>query len=165
MWKYLHNAAQIFMQERRRGFSNRSTVDAAVSGRRCVFLGESKSTLFGFLKVDAFRNHWLRFVFNSSTPNVRILQRILWTTVLWTYRVQVWLCTKSIKKRRVNPTLLWQSGASESATVSMFISSSICYWLFKCRVLRVTRRVWVCVCVWGEQGHIPAECTARQKSS
>ncbi len=41
----------------RRGFSNRSSVDAAVSGRRCVFLGESKSTLFGLLKVDAFRNH------------------------------------------------------------------------------------------------------------
>ncbi len=26
-------------------------------------------------------------------------------------------------------------------------------------------RVCVCVCVWGEQGHITAECTARQKSS
>ncbi len=38
-------------------------------------------------------------------------------------------------------TLLWQSGASESATVC-FISLSICYWLFKCGVLRV-----VCVCV------------------
>ncbi len=23
-----------------------------------MFLGESKSTLFGLLKVDAFRNHW-----------------------------------------------------------------------------------------------------------
>ncbi len=39
-------------------------------------------------------------------------------------------------------TLLWQPGASESVTVSMFyISLSICYWLFKCGVLRV-----VCVC-------------------
>ncbi len=44
-------------KERRRGFSNRSSVDAAVSGRRCVFLCESKITLFGLLKVDAFRNH------------------------------------------------------------------------------------------------------------
>ncbi len=44
-------------KERRRGFSNRSSVDAAMSGRHCVFLGESKSTLFGFPKVDAFRNH------------------------------------------------------------------------------------------------------------
>ncbi len=39
----------------RRGFSNCSSVDAAVSGRSCVFLGESKSTLFGLPKVDAFR--------------------------------------------------------------------------------------------------------------
>ncbi len=38
-------------------------------------------------------------------------------------------------------TLLWQSGTSESATVCFVISLSICYWLFKCRVLRV-----VCVC-------------------
>ncbi len=39
-------------KEIRRGFSNRSSVDAAVSGRSCVFLGESKSTLFGLPKVD-----------------------------------------------------------------------------------------------------------------
>ncbi len=32
----------------RRGFSNRSSVDTAVSGRHCVF---------GLLKVDAFNNH------------------------------------------------------------------------------------------------------------
>ncbi len=38
-------------------------------------------------------------------------------------------------------TLLWQSGASESATVCFVTSLSICYWLFKCGVLRV-------VCVW-----------------
>ncbi len=44
-------------KERRRGFSKRSSVEAAVSGRRCVFLGESKSTLFGLPKVDAFMNH------------------------------------------------------------------------------------------------------------
>ncbi len=31
-------------------------------------------------------------------------------------------------------TLLWQSGAFESTTV---IRLSICYWLFKCRVLRI----------------------------
>ncbi len=34
-------------------------------------------------------------------------------------------------------TLLWQSGASESATVCFVISLSICYWLFKCRILQV----------------------------
>ncbi len=41
-------------------------------------------------------------------------------------------------------TLLWQSGASESATVCFVISLSICYWLLKCRVLCI---VCVCVCV------------------
>ncbi len=39
-------------------------------------------------------------------------------------------------------TLLWQSGASESATVCFVISLNICYWLFKCGVLHM-----VCVCV------------------
>ncbi len=39
-------------------------------------------------------------------------------------------------------TFLWQSGASESATVCFVISLIICYWLFKCWVLRI-----VCVCV------------------
>ncbi len=32
-------------------------MQAVMTGRRCAFLGESKSTLFGLLKVDAFRNH------------------------------------------------------------------------------------------------------------
>ncbi len=32
-----------------------------------------KSTLFGLLKVDAIRNHWLRFVYNTTAqPKVRI---------------------------------------------------------------------------------------------
>ncbi len=53
-------------KERRRGFSDRSSVDAAVSGRLCVLLYESKSTLFGLPKVDAFRNHWLRLVYNTT---------------------------------------------------------------------------------------------------
>ncbi len=43
-------------------------------------------------------------------------------------------------------TLLWQSGASESATVCFVISLSICYWLFKCGVLHVVCvRALVCV--------------------
>ncbi len=46
-------------------------------------------------------------------------------------------------------TLIWQSGASESATVCFVISSSICYWLFKCGVLRIVCVcVCVCVCLW-----------------
>ncbi len=48
-------------------------------------------------------------------------------------------------------TLLWQSGISESATVFV-ISLSICYWLFKCWVLRVVCVcVCVCVCVRGRE--------------
>ncbi len=50
-------------------------------------------------------------------------------------------------------TFLWQSGASESATVCSVISLSICYWLLKYGVLRV-----VCVCVCGRQGHTTAAC-------
>ncbi len=51
-------------------------------------------------------------------------------------------------------TLLWQSGASESATVCFVISLSICYWLFKCGVLHV-----VCVCVCSRvHGHTTAAC-------
>ncbi len=42
------------------------------------------------------------------------------------------------------PTLLWQSGPSESATVCFVINFSICYWLFKCGVMHV---VCACVCV------------------
>ncbi len=58
MCTYLHNATQMFTQRKKAySFSNRSSVEAAMTGRRCVFLGESKSTLFGLLKVDAFRNH------------------------------------------------------------------------------------------------------------
>ncbi len=59
-------------------------------------------------------------------------------------------CTKDIKKKKRSiQTLPWQSGASESVTVCCVISSSICYWLFKCGVLCLTRSVgvWVCVCV------------------
>ncbi len=31
-----------------------------------MFLCESKSTLLGLPKVDAIRNHWLRFVYNTT---------------------------------------------------------------------------------------------------
>ncbi len=41
-----------------------------------MFLCERKSTLFGLLKVDAIRNHWLRFVYNTTAqqhnPNVQV---------------------------------------------------------------------------------------------
>ncbi len=49
-------------KERRRGFSNRSSVDAAMSGRRCVLL--CKSTLFGLLKVDAVGT--IKIIYNRT---------------------------------------------------------------------------------------------------
>ncbi len=64
-------------KERRCGFSNRSSVDAAMSGRRCVFLCESKSTLFGLPEVDLFTTE-------QHKPR----------------RVQGWLCTKAISKKK-----------------------------------------------------------------
>ncbi len=104
-------------KERRRVFSNRSSDDAAVSGRRCVFLGKSKSILFGLQKVDAFRNHWLRFVYNTTAQ----AKCSNWCNAFYGQqfseprRVQGWLCTKAIsKKKGPIPTLLWQSGTSES---------------------------------------------------
>jgi len=60
-------------KERRRGFRNRSSVDAAVPGRRCVFLCERKNTVFGLPKVDAIRNHWLRlFTTQQHNPNIQM---------------------------------------------------------------------------------------------
>ncbi len=43
-------------EERRHGLSKRSSVEAAVSGRSCVFLCECKSTLFGLFMDDRFVN-------------------------------------------------------------------------------------------------------------
>ncbi len=57
MWKYLLNVAH----------STAVVCDEAVSGRRCVFLCESKSTLFGLFKVDKFRNHLDFLQQNSNT--------------------------------------------------------------------------------------------------
>ncbi len=64
-----------------------------------------------------------------------------------------WTATHFMEDSFVNlgdeviPTLLWKSGTSESATACFVISLSICYWLFKCRVLRVVC-VCLCVCMW-----------------
>ncbi len=51
-------------------------------------------------------------------------------------------------------TLLWQSGASESATVCFVLSLSICYWLLKCACVCVCVRV----CERGRHGHTTAAC-------
>ncbi len=63
-------------KERRRGFSNCSSVEAAVSGRRCVFLGKSKSTLFGLLESRCIKES-LRLLTTEQQCN-------LLTTVSWT---------------------------------------------------------------------------------
>ncbi len=224
-------------EDRRRGFSNRSSVDAVMSGRSCVFLCESKSTLFGLPKVDAFSESdvtygqvwWpilgisalylthpkcthssehtqhehtpgavgshlccaTRGAVVGSVPCSRAPQSWYWgwrecctftpphlqfllardsnsqpldyESDSLTIRPRLPLkegiikitynrtATHFMDDRFVNLgeevilTLLWQSGASESATVCFVISLSICYWLFKCRVLRI---VCVCTYVW-----------------
>ncbi len=84
------------------------SVNAVVLMQLCqgdsVFLCESKSTLFGFPKVDAMRNHWLRFVYN---------------------------------------------------TTAQLKCSNLCEAFYGLQFLKPSR----------VQGHITAECTARQKSS
>ncbi len=87
-------------KERRRGFSNRSSVDAAMTGRRCVFLCESKSTLFGLPKEDAIRNNLLIFVYNrTAQPKCSNLCNAFYGQPFCEpRRVQGWLCTKAIKK-------------------------------------------------------------------
>ncbi len=114
-------------KERRRGFSNRSSVDAAVTGRRCVFLCESKSIYLAFWNsmhlgiVKITYNRTATHFMDNSFVNLG---------------------------EEIILTLLWQSGASESATVCFVISLSICHWLFKCGALHfVCVHVCVCVCV------------------
>ncbi len=138
-------------KERRRDFSNHSSVEAAMSGRCCVILCESNRTAqpkYSNLCSTFYGQHFREPMRGQG----------------WLHKGQ----KKKQKKKGSIPTLLWLSGASESATVSLFfISSSICYWLFKYAVMCVMRCVcvWVSVCVCvREQGHITAVCAARQKS-
>ncbi len=71
-----------------------------------MFLGESKSTLFGLPKVDAIRNHWLRFVYNTTAQPIcsNLCNAFYGRQFREPSRVQGWLCTKAIskKKKRVN---------------------------------------------------------------
>ncbi len=116
---------------RRRGFSNHSSVDAAMSGRRCVFLCESKSTLFGLPKVDAIRNHWLRFVYNTTAqPKCSNLCNAFYGRQFREpSRVQGWLCTKAIskkkkKKKRVNTDFtmtIWRFWISDCKYVLLLV--------------------------------------------
>ncbi len=49
--------------------------------RKAAQMYTKRNTLFGLPKVDAIRNHWLRFTYNT-TQMFKFVQRILWTTVL-----------------------------------------------------------------------------------
>ncbi len=141
-------------KERRRDFCNHSSVEAAMSGRCCGFLCESNRTaqpkcsnLCSTFYGQHFREPSLmRLAVHKGKKKA----------------------TKKKQKKRVNSDFAMTIWLSESATVSLFfISSSICYWLFKYAVMCVMRCVcvWVSVCVCvREQGHITAVCAARQKS-
>ncbi len=67
-----------------------------------MFLCESKSSLFGLQKVDAIRNHWLRFVYNrTAQPKFSNLCNAFYGRQFREpRRVQGWLCTKAISKKK-----------------------------------------------------------------
>ncbi len=122
-------------KERRHSFSNRSSVDAVMSGRCCVFLCESKSTLFVLPKVDAIRNHWLRFVYNRTAhPKCSNVCNVFYG---WQFReprrVQGWLCTKAIskKKKRVNYD---------------FAMTIWCFWISDCKYVLLLVQVFAIDC-------------------
>ncbi len=48
--------------------------------RNATQMYTKRNTLFGLPKVDAIRNHWLRFTYNT-TQMFKFVQRISWTTV------------------------------------------------------------------------------------
>ncbi len=115
-----------------------------------MFLGESKSTLFDLQKVDAFRNHWLRFVYNTAAQPK--CSNLCYAFYGWPFRessrLQGWLYEGYLKKKRVNSDF--------AMTICRFWISDHKYVLllvqvfaidFKCGVLCVTRRACVCVCV------------------
>ncbi len=71
------------------------------------------------------------------------VQRILWTIFFRLFQKK-----KKKKKKKGHFRLCYDNLPllNQRLQVCFVISSSICYWLFKCGVLRVTRRVSVCVC-------------------
>ncbi len=139
-------------KERRRGFSNRSSVDADMSEKLCVSRWKQKPFIWPFESRCIYESLRLLTI-EQHNPDV--------------------ITTHFMDDRFVNLgeevilTLLWESSASESATV---ISLNICYWLFKCGDLRIVC-VCVCVCVWARarvcererQSHITASQWLNQK--
>ncbi len=64
-----------------------------------MFLGESKSTLFGLLKVDAVRDHILRlFTTEQHYPNIRVCATHFMDEFCEPRRVQGWLHKGYLKK-------------------------------------------------------------------
>ncbi len=63
-----------------------------------MFLCESKSSLFALQKVDAIRNHWLRFVYNRTA-------QLKCSNYGRQFReprgVEGWLCTKAISRKKL----------------------------------------------------------------
>ncbi len=150
MWKYLRNASPMFTP----GFSNRSSVEAAMTGRRCVFLGESKSTSFGLPKVDGI----IKITYN---------------------RTEMHLMDEFREPRRGNNSdfamTIWHFWFSDCMFCYQYLKIGICCWLFKCGVLcerggHITAQqlscVCVCVCVResGRHGHTTAACVQTHKS-
>ncbi len=76
MCKYLHNAAQMFSKERRCGFSNCSSVDAAVTGRSCVSMQKQKNFIW---PSESMNLGIIKITYNNSATQM-LSQQILWTT-------------------------------------------------------------------------------------
>ncbi len=86
-----------------------------------MFLCGSKRTLFGLPKLDVIRNHWLRFVYNRTVqPNVQICATHFMDSFMNLGQYKAGCAQRLFKKKGQFLNLLLQSGASESATVSMF---------------------------------------------
>ncbi len=67
-----------------------------------MFLCQSKSTLFGLLKVDTIRNQWLRFVYSRTAQHkcLNLCNAFNGRQFHEPWRVQGWLCTKAISKNK-----------------------------------------------------------------
>ncbi len=117
---------------RRRGFSNRSSAEATV-GEICVFLAKVKN--FG-----PFRK-WMHLGIIKITTEQHNPDLITMRFVNLGEEVTL--------------TLLWQSGASKSATVCFVIILSIWYWLCVCAR----------VCERGRHCHTTTACLQTRASS
>ncbi len=113
----------MFSKERRRGFSNRSSVDAAMSERSCVFLDERKSTFFGLTTHLGI----IKITYNR-TAQPRCYHNAFYGRPFHEPR------------RGGNSDFamtIWRFSIFSDCVFCL----STCYWLFKCGVLRI-----VCVC-------------------